>query len=266
MFPASMDMDIRLIDSIPMNKKGEIIMPFLLKMTIKKNIYDIWLALQAHLKKRASSFLLKKTRGSMTVEAAFVIPFFLFFMINILSIITMFMEYSTNLSGLHQQAKEMSVYAHLSQNQNEMVNMTKVQEIKSLFPVIAFPSSSTIVNCRIRKWTGYDATKSHTSELEEEWVYITETGKVYHRSRGCSYLNPSIHCVTKDNVNKKRNKSGEKYKPCKNCTDSGGLGLVYITEYGNSYHYTIGCSGLKRTIKTVPLSKVKHLGGCSKCG
>ncbi len=78
MFPASMDMDIRLIDSIPMNKKGEIIMPFLLKMTIKKNIYDIWLALQAHLKKRASSFLLKKTRGSMTVEAAFVIPFFLF--------------------------------------------------------------------------------------------------------------------------------------------------------------------------------------------
>ena len=223
-------------------------------------------ALQAHLKKRTSSFFLQTVRGSMTVEAAFAIPFFLFFMVNILSLILVFGEYSKNLSELHQQGKEMSLYAHLSQNTNEMVNLTKVQEIGSMIPIIAFPSSATIVNCRVRKWTGYDVTKTNYMESQEEYVYITETGEVYHRSQSCSFLNPSIRCTLKETAIQKRNHNGEKYRPCKSCGGYGGLELVYITEYGNRYHLNIRCSGLKRTIKTIPLSKVNHKRACSKCG
>lgn len=238
-------------------------MPFFIKIRKKIVQYN---ALQAHLKKRVLPLLLQKKKGSMTVEAAFALPFFLFFIINMMSMILIFGEYTRNLSELHQQAKELSIYEHLTDNANEMVVMTKVQELKPTFSIIAFPGSSTIVNCRVRKWTGYNVNHVDASNLKEELVYITETGRVYHRSRGCSYLNPSIRCTTIQSIQNLRNHDGAKYKPCSNCGACGGLGIVYITEYGERYHYNIRCSGLKRTIRTVPLSKVKHLGSCSKCG
>ena len=220
--------------------------------------------------KRMSLFFFQDNRGSITVEAAIAVPLFLFFLANILSIILIFGEYTQNLSQLHQRAKEMSIVSHLSEKStnthNDLIILTKVQTIEPIIPFISYPSSKTIVNCRIRKWTGYQNENLVTDKVEEEWVYITQTGNVYHRSRSCSHINISIHCCSLDCVSSLRNRSGEKYRLCERCGASGGLGLVYITEQGNRYHTNVRCSGLKRTIETIPISKVAQRRPCSKCG
>ncbi len=118
-----------------------------------------------------------------------------------------------------------------------------------------------------KAWTGYDALGA-VSDLSEEdpMVYITETGTVYHLDRNCTYLNPKVEAVAADGVAGRRNASGARYAPCGYCGAVTGDCQVYITNYGGSYHGKMNCPGLKRTIYTVPLSKVGARGRCSKCG
>lgn len=40
---------------------------------------------------------------------------------------------------------------------------------------------------------------------------------------------------------------------------------LFVTAYGDCYHSTLGCSGLKRTIKAVKLKDVGNLRPCSRC-
>lgn len=113
-------------------------------------------------------------------------------------------------------------------------------------------------------WIGYVHDGSNTGE-EEIFVYITETGTVYHRNRGCSYLNPSIKSAGKTELESLRNKSGAIYYVCPLC-GGGAAGRYYVTDYGTNYHTSIACPGLKRTIYEVRLSEVGGRGPCSKCG
>lgn len=51
------------------------------------------------------------------------------------------------------------------------------------------------------------------------------------------------------------------------CERCGGSGTVlYITDYGDRYHTDINCSGLKRVIYTVPYETVSDRPACSRCG
>lgn len=103
---------------------------------------------------------------------------------------------------------------------------------------------------------------------EKEYVYLAQNGNVYHRNRECVYLNPGIRKIIYKELSGKRNRSGGKYKICRICCDEEnltGLATVYITPYGDCFHSQRGCSGLKRTIRRIALSKVGHLPPCSKC-
>lgn len=119
-------------------------------------------------------------------------------------------------------------------------------------------------SCRVKGWTGYE--RAGFLAEDEETVYITETGMVYHRDYHCSYLELSIRMVRADSITHLRNESQGKYYPCESCARGGAVGGVYITDYGDRYHSSLNCSGLKRTIYAVPLSEAVGKGACSKCG
>ena len=98
---------------------------------------------------------------------------------------------------------------------------------------------------------------------EDIYVYITETGEVYHRSRQCYHISLTIIKVSENSLN--TTYSG--YEACELCAQGrDSSGNIYITETGNKYHYSIGCSGLKRTVMRVKLSDVTGMPACSECG
>lgn len=116
-------------------------------------------------------------------------------------------------------------------------------------------------------WVGYiHGGEEGAQEQDDTYVYISETGTVYHRNRGCSYLNPSIQQVQARELENLRNKGGAVYYSCPLCDGHGEEGTYYVTDYGTGYHTNITCSGLKRTIYQVKLSEVGGKGACSKCG
>lgn len=269
--------------------------------------------------KRVSSFTLFHFRASVTVEAAFVLPLFLFFMLHILSAISMIEAQSRLGAALHQTGNQMAfagyVYGKTMEGvpegiaavaltegyarnrilsyaggdylehssirngaagisfagtsimgRNDIVEICLSYEIEPLFSVMGFDAFG-MKQCYYGKaWTGFnveDGVSDITSE--DPMVYITQTGTVYHTNRNCTYLNPSIQSISAEKVESVRNSSGAKYYPCQRCAGKQWQGQVYITEYGSSYHASVSCSGLKRTIYTIPLSEVGGRGRCTKC-
>lgn len=233
--------------------------PLILKKTNRK---------QSNIHKKMSSCLLSFKTGSMTVEIALVLPIFLFFMANILSLFLVFEEYSVNYGKMHDKVCNMTMLAHMETNTlgNECVELKEVQPIVSLFNAVGFPKSYTTVYSKARKWTGYDVNNAGNEKNSEEYVYITESGYAYHRSRECSHLKISVSLVSSDSIENCRNSSGAKYYPCEKCARNGNTGIVFITEDGNRYHSSVTCSGLKRKVKTVKISEVGGRRPCSECG
>ena len=261
------------------------------------------------------------TRGSMTLEAAFVLPFFLFAIINILFAVNIIGTQSRINAALHQTGNKMAfagyvyertvgsalpdgltgvamtnVYArgqileyvgrdYLNQScvadgadgisfagssvmeDGDIIDLQVSYKVRPFSGIMGFNGFAMAQRYYGRAWTGYDVTQ-YVSDTQQDdpMVYITETGTVYHTDRNCTYLNPSVESVPAVIVREKRNQSGGKYYPCEICGTSVGMGQVYITKQGSSYHSRINCSGLKRTIYTVPLSQVGGRGRCSKCG
>lgn len=121
------------------------------------------------------------------------------------------------------------------------------------------------VTCR--KWCGWVDQDAGTGS-DIDYVYVTETGRAYHNSRGCPYLDLSIKKVGFRAITSLRNKSGGKYRRCSLCTKKGKKGeyrSVYITDYGDCYHADLQCSSLKRTIYLLPRAKIGSRKGCTKC-
>lgn len=113
---------------------------------------------------------------------------------------------------------------------------------------------------KMKCWTGVDITK------EQEIVYIAETGTVYHTTTSCSALIVKISKTTYSIATD--GSEGRKYKKCLICgkDDIAGEEGVFVTNNGNKYHTSIGCSGLKRTIIEKNKDEVGDMPACSKCG
>ncbi len=122
-----------------------------------------------------------------------------------------------------------------------------------------------VQEAKCRKWTGYEPGQD-TNE-DDSWLYYTEHGKVYHASRSCTYLDLSIRGVTSKQVTGIRNENGGKYHKCERCGDKiSDPSMVYITDYGERYHSSLTCSGLKRSIYMIRRTKATAKKMCSKCG
>ncbi|MBQ5361128.1 MAG: hypothetical protein IIU47_08820, partial [Lachnospiraceae bacterium] len=117
-------------------------------------------------------------------------------------------------------------------------------------------------------WTGFRLSEweGEQEEAEDEIVYITDRGSVYHRDRACTYLSPSVRSVQGALVSGERSLGGAVYYPCEYCRPSDA-GCVFITSYGNRYHGSASCSAIHRNVREVPLKSVEgRMRPCSKCG
>ncbi len=99
-------------------------------------------------------------------------------------------------------------------------------------------------------------TGSDEDENDGRYVYVAENGEVYHESRSCTYLMPSI--TSSDVETAKANG----YRACTYCGGEGSI--VFVTEDGECYHSSRSCSRLRRTVSRVKLSDTE-LPPCSKC-
>ena len=128
-----------------------------------------------------------------------------------------------------------------------------------------------IQRVRLRGWTGHQIPAVYSIVKEggadgETMVYITPTGTVYHRNSNCSHIKLSVREIGSIPEGL-RNDSGGKYYSCEICCEEADFkGVYYITDYGDRYHIAMSCSGLKRTVREVPLSEVTDRVPCKRCG
>ncbi|MBQ9031933.1 MAG: pilus assembly protein [Parasporobacterium sp.] len=130
-----------------------------------------------------------------------------------------------------------------------------------------FSKVRLVQRMRSHVWTGTSLTDTSGGSDGQETgkVYVTPTGSVYHLYPDCHYLDLSIHSVFRSEVDSRRNAGGEKYDPCEECARNSGSDQVYITDYGTSWHSSLTCSGLKRTVEEKELADVEGMRVCTKC-
>ena len=155
---------------------------------------------------------------------------------------------------------------------SEILDLAGTFQPTHTWTILPVKKVKSIFRARVRAWTGRtgggagegEDAEEETDEEEEE-VYVTETGTVYHKDPDCTHIRLSIRSVSKNQLKGIRNVNGGKYHACERCR--GGSGdKVYVSPYGDKYHSSLNCSGLKRTVNKVSLSEAEKLRPCSKCG
>lgn len=143
----------------------------------------------------------------------------------------------------------------------EYVDLKAGYLLKTPFSFFSFGYVYVCQESKSRKWTG-----SLRQEEEDPWVFVTDYGSVYHGTTSCNYLDLSVKKVKTVSLAYLRSKNEHKYYACKQCVAENDNAIcVYITDYGEAYHTSLSCSGLKRTIHQVRKSEVGAKPPCSKC-
>lgn len=216
-------------------------------------------------------FRKKLKKASIGLETAMVLPFFLLGTVNMICFMDVYRIQTEHLSALCQKAKEAGMYAYVLDGSGvEEITLPDVYSYKPIGGLIPLPEVWMHNTVKVHAWTGTDheALAGGGEDAEtEHMVFVTESGSVYHKDLGCSYLDLSIHQVSGSNVESMRNENGERYQACEICSrNQKAEGTVFITESGNRYHNLETCSGLKRSVRLVKESQTGDLCACSRCG
>lgn len=271
------------------------------KEKIDSHVARIKISLINYIRERASAFT---SRGSLTLEAAIVVPVFFFAMLSLAYLLEMMSIQTTVRNALCSAGREAAENAYVStlltpgQLENKLVenigprrleesiiaeganglncNQTKsnltsgIMDLSVCYqieiPVLMFRIKpvSFEETLRIKGWNGYTSTPMETEG--KEIVYVTETGLVYHKDAHCTYLDMSVHGVLPEDIEGLRNQSGGRYYPCEACGNkSADTSMFFITDYGTRYHTSLECKKIKRKIYAISPDEAYGLGGCSKC-
>lgn len=203
-------------------------------------------------------------RGSLTLETAMALPFLLCAVAALLSLFPFTAVQGRKTRSLLERAQTLAVTAGASES-DPYIRLYDYDRVSFPYAALGFGARTAVQKAVVRAWIGY--TGEDFYERDETFVYITPSGSVYHRSPDCTYLRLSIRSIYGARLEGERNESGSRYAPCEICVKNGNpAGTVYVTDYGDRYHNSRSCSGLKRTVMMVPLREVKGKGACSKCG
>lgn len=261
------------------------------------------------------AFFSAPLRGTLTVEAAVVLPLFLMVMIAVLQFGSIMGTASKFGTALSETGKSMAVAAYVTKyggdtkddpgiaavalseayaqgrvmsqagdtsmvknanmllssflREDEAIDLVLTYQLRSPFGIVKLPGNFFLQRARVRAWTGRILPKEDGGDeggADEGYVYVTETGTVYHDDPDCTHLKLSIRLVDAGSLASLRNNDGGKYHACEKCGDPSPQGMVYVTNEGNRYHNSLNCSGLKRTVRQVSKDEIGSLRACSKCG
>lgn len=233
-----------------------------------------------------SCMFLGSKRGSITVEASFCVPIFFLALFSLFYIFQCLFSINYVEDSLTDCAREYAVFGTkigsvttlmedkviIRYDEDALLPVCstsysmKVSFLGSRFFKLDFYQQVVINNYSGKSMKGQDGEKG---EDKEDFVFIAKSGKVYHCDRGCTYLKPSISETRGSLVSSERNFSGGKYKPCEKCCknlQAQDMATAYITSYGDRYHKTKTCPGIKRDVRRVKKSETGNLSACSKCG
>lgn len=211
----------------------------------------------------------KFEKASITVEAALVCPIFLFAVLTLINIIVWFGKAEDVQRKLTEDIRRIQAVSYISENvfplrdedgNIDLVNMY-VAEINVPMPELIKP----IVRQHIvsRPFSGITSIESGEND---EIVYITSNGTVYHISAACSYIKTVLQSVRLSDIDGVRNDSGGKYYQCERCGDGVAADYVYVTLYGNRYHSNRQCTAVSRNAISVFKKDVGGMRMCKKCG
>ena len=272
-------------------------------ITSKNKLYSIKTYTHTF-EKRVSSFISSKIlHGSMTIEAALVLPIFLFSIFSLISLISVikikscmdiavcevgneiaikkYSEYSGDIFLPAYIKNELGIFLedNLSeQDRKRLYSKIYVTDISLLEEeeIVTFRVDYSVIPdfhmlglCRIKMNTtyyGHSWQGSTSTKQEETMVFISQNASVYHTDKNCTHFNLTIEKILYDNVNNFRNNEGEKYDECRFCNRIANKGKVYITPEGENYHNIKNCAGLTRSVYTIPYSKVFGKQKCLRCG
>ncbi len=214
-------------------------------------------------KKKASFCILKK--ASLTVEAVLVIPVFLMMMVCIISINGVYANTLKKMAVLRDRAEQAALIASVT---DEELWITYPEN--AVYKPFYIPSALGGINIqcvgKVRAWNGRRKSDDDSDVDDHTYVYITETGAVYHTSSECTHLNLSIRAVSQGEIGHLRNQNKGRYHACEKCIgNSQRADTLYITDDGDRFHNSISCSGLKRTVKMVDIEDVSDMRECSRC-
>ena len=219
-----------------------------------------------HLVQKKSRHIEKGKSGSRN---CFVLPLFFLGMVTLISFMDIYKLQTEHLTALCTRAKQAGMYAYIAgESSVGDITLPDIYTYKAFGGLI--PLSEVVVynHVKVHAWTGTEYQDNGGEQGEtEQMVYVTESGSVYHRNPGCSYLNVSLKQIPGSAVKSAGNQYGEHYSACEICSrNQNPAGVVYVTERGNRYHNLESCSGLKRTVRLVKASSVQEMGVCSRCG
>ncbi len=240
----------------------------------------------------------KGAQASITVEAALVVPIFLYCVMGLIYLMVLFQTEEKVAWALQEVGNEVAV-EYVASEKKPTLNpvyftakmngylrdgsvpvsllRSKYDEKKQLvtfvcdygntvpFPIVKdfflFSRKHTV-----RLFSGVKT--RNREEDGDEMVYITPTGRVFHRSTSCKYLALHISQVKGKDLGFLRSEGGSIYYPCEACCtgECGPEENVFICSYGDRYHRSRSCSKLKRSIRRVKRAQVPDRVPCSNCG
>lgn len=271
----------------------------------KKNNYSLVSVVQAFHSIRKGTILHRTSlrvplKGSLTLEAALIFPFIICFIALLLS----FFQLEWFHAGINQSLIETGneITASITSGNSQLLTQAEASALlmermkkrglslgslehkqltiqtaesdeeylriklsyRLMLPVTLYrvQGPKQTLSMTFRYWT--QGTQQDENK-DEAWVYITETGTVYHKTTSCYHLKLSIQQILMSQVQDARNQGGAKYYPCELCGNKEQTESVYITKEGNRYHTSLSCSGLKRTVLHVKLSELTGYAPCSNC-
>ncbi len=243
-------------------------------------------------------------KGSLTIEAAAVLPLLFLAMVILVSLLDMTRVFSSYTTSLNESAKKLGMYAyaanympdespvgalstvscisyakaHLPSEEHVTVSflgssyqkqrLTLLATVTYHFPISFLGISKRSFQCcaNVHPWTGMQENESSgLDKTNADMVYITDNESVYHTHADCTYLDLSISCTTPGQVSSLRNHYGAKYSACPNCHPEGKESVLFVTDKGEHYHGRANCPSLKRTRRMVPSSELSGLHKCTRC-